>query len=52
MGRVRGRKPTFAERKTLANNNFNTYDWLITKSTVTFIEVVNKNTGECKQIIK
>ena len=50
--RVRGRKPTYEERKILLRNELNTYDWLVTKSTPTFLELVNRKTSEVIQITK
>ena len=52
MSRIRGRKPTYEERKILQKNGYDTYDWLVTKSTPTFIEIVNKDNGDIKIINK
>ena len=50
MSRIRGRKPTYTERKILQKNGYDTYDWLVTKSTPTFIELINRNSGEITTI--
>lgn len=50
--RIRGRKPTRAERKILESNGFDTYTWLILKNTSTTIELMNSKTGEIETIEK
>lgn len=50
--KIRGRKPTREERKIFNENNLDTYVWLIMKNTPTFMEVVNRDTGEVKTITK
>lgn len=52
MSRIRGRKPTYEERKILTTNGFDTYAWLVTKNTPTFIELMHRTTGEIKTIDK
>lgn len=52
MSRIRGRKPTYEERKILIANGYDTYVWLVTKNTPTFIELVHRDTGEVKTIDK
>lgn len=44
--KIRGRKPTREERKILSAANLDTYIWLVVKSTPTFLELMNKTTGE------
>lgn len=50
--RVRGRKPTYEERKILAAKDYDTYSWLVTKNTSTILEIVHRETGEVRQINK
>lgn len=52
MSRIRGRKPTYEERKFLVANGYDTYVWLVTKNTPTFIELVHRDTGEVQTIEK
>lgn len=46
MSRIRGRKPTYEERKLLTAYGHDTYEWLVTKNTPLFIEIVNRETGK------
>ena len=50
MNRIRGRKPTYEERKILTVNSYDTYAWLVIKNTPTFIELMHRTTGEIKKI--
>lgn len=50
--RVRGRKPTYEERKIIAKANYDTYTWLVTKNTSKMLEIVHRETGEVKTIDK
>ena len=44
--RIRGRKPNYEERKILMKAKLDTYVWLVTKNTQTYLELCNRNTGE------
>lgn len=50
--RVRGRKPTYEERKIIEKAKYDTYSWLVTKNTSTFLELVHRETGEVKVLNK
>lgn len=50
--RIRGRKPTYEERKILKMKGYDTYVWLVTKNTPTFIELMHRDTGEIATIGK
>lgn len=57
--RIRGRKPTYEERKIISanknpdtNKKYDPMEWLVTKNTSTFIEIVNRNDGSTKTIGK
>ena len=50
--RIRGRKPTYEERKILKKKGYDTYVWLVTKNTPTLIELMHRDTGEIATIIK
>ena len=50
--RIRGRKPTYAERKIISAEKLDTYGWLVLKSTSTFLEILHRETGEVNQIEK
>ena len=52
MSRIRGRKPTYEERKILKANGYDTYVWLVTKSTPTYIEIMNRDTGDIEILNK
>lgn len=50
--RIRGRKPTYEERKILNMKGYDTYLWLVTKNTPTFIELMHRDNGEIATICK
>lgn len=50
MSKIRGRKPTREERKILTLNGYDTYIWLVVKSTSTFLELMNRETGKIAKI--
>lgn len=49
---MKGKKPTYEERKLIAANGLDTYVWLVQKNCPEFMQVVNKETGEVKKIVK
>lgn len=52
MKKIRGRKPTRDERKVLEKNKLDTYVWLIQSNNPSYLQVVNRDTGEVKQLAK
>ena len=48
--RSKGAKPTREERRIIANAGLDTYEWLVQKHTSTVMTIINKNTGEIKEI--
>ena len=48
--RIKGTKPTREERKIIANAGLDTYSWLVQKHTSTIMTIINKTTGEIKEI--
>lgn len=50
--RIRGRKPTYNERKILMANGYDPHQWLVTKDTPEMIELMNRENGEIVQIDK
>ena len=46
------KKPTYEERKLIANEGLDTYVWLVQKNCPEFMQIVNKETGEVKKIVK
>lgn len=50
--RIRGRKPTYEERKIISKAKYDTYTWLVTKNTSKMLEIVHRETGEVKTIEK
>ena len=49
---MQGKKPSREERKILEANGLDTYTWLVQKSNIKYIQVVNKETGEIRKIDK
>ncbi len=49
---MKGKKPTYEERKIIAAEGLDTYKWLVQKSTSSFMQIVNKETGEERTIAK
>lgn len=47
-----GKKPTREERKILSKYKLDTYVWLVQKNTPTFLQVINRDTGEVRQLEK
>lgn len=43
---MNGRKATYEERKWLEKKGINTREWLIQKNTPTFMQLVNRTSGE------
>lgn len=43
---MKGKKPTYDERKYLVKNNLSTTDWLVQKSTPTFLQIIHRETKE------
>jgi len=50
--RIRGRKPTYEERKFIEKAGLNTYEWLVQKSMLCSMQLINRETGEIKTISK
>lgn len=48
--KIRGRKPTREERKILAKNDLDTYEWLIQAHTTKEMKVIHRETGEVRII--
>ena len=40
---MKGKKPTYEERKLIAKAGLDTYEWLVQKNTSTIIQLVNRN---------
>jgi len=49
---MKGKKPTYTERKILSSKGMDTYEWLVQKSTPKYLQVVNRNTNEERVIEK
>lgn len=47
---MQGRKPVRTEWKIFEYNNLDSREWLVQKATNTYLQVVNKTTGEEKSI--
>lgn len=48
---MHGRKPIRSEWKIFEKNGLDSREWLVQKSTNTYLQVINKTTGEEKQIL-
>lgn len=48
---MQGRKPIRAEWGTFESNGLDSRDWLVQKATNTYLQIVNKHTGEEKKIL-
>lgn len=40
---MKGKKPTYEERKLISKAGLDTYEWLVQKHTSTIIQLVNRN---------
>ena len=40
---MKGKKPTYEERKLITKAGLDTYEWLVQKDTSTIIQLVNRN---------
>lgn len=40
---MKGKKPTYEERKLIAKAGLDTYEWLVQKNTSTIIQLVNRS---------
>lgn len=40
---MKGKKPTYEERKLIAKAGLDTYEWLVQKDTSSIIQLVNRN---------
>lgn len=40
---MKGKKPTYEERKLISKAGLDTYEWLVQKNTSTIIQLVNRN---------
>lgn len=49
---MNGKKATRAQRKILVRAGLDTYVWLVQKDAPTFLQLLNKETGEVKTIQK
>ena len=49
---MNGKKPTYAERKILERNGLNALEWLVQKNSPTFMQLVNRESGEVRKIEK
>lgn len=43
---MKGKKPTYDERKFLIKNNLDTNAWLVQKSTPSFMQIIHRETKE------
>lgn len=50
--RISGRKPTYEERKIINCAKLDTYKWLVQKNTPTFLQLINRESGEVKILEK
>ena len=48
---MQGRKPIRAEWKIFEYYKLDSHDWLVQKATDTYIQIVNRSTGEEKQLL-
>ena len=47
---MQGRKPTRTEWKIFEHSGLDSREWLVQKATNTFLQIINKTTGEVKTI--
>ena len=47
---MQGRKPTRAEWKIFEQSNLDSREWWVQKATTSYLQIVNKTTGEVKTI--
>jgi hypothetical protein len=43
---MQGRKPTRSEWKIFEYNGLNSKEWLVQKATISYLQIINKKTGE------
>ena len=49
---MKGKKPTWQERKILQKAGYDTYTWLVQKNSPEFLQIINKDTKEEVRIDK
>lgn len=49
---MKGKKPTWQERKILEKAGYDIYEWLVQKNAPTFLQIVNRETKEEVKIDK
>ena len=49
---MQSKKPTREQRKVIKKLGLDTYVWMVQKDSSEFLQIVNKDTGEVKQIMK